>query len=965
MLANVDKNILSPAYSKPVMTFKQDTPAGIYVLTERKQSIDWHYAMNILMHIEGNEKLIDKNDYSSYELFSHIIPNMINYVKMGSNGNKSVEIVNGKLIKGTINGTILTQELIMAIWDRYGPKKTRVFIDNAQRLAEMVIFHKGISIGYKDTIPSQEISDKIKKIVHEKIAEISCLLTEAENNPNMIEYDLLEKYITTLLQAVKSDCAADAMKLLTSENKFFLHIDSKSKGSNENVGEILGVRGQEILQFARLGKEVNGRCLPHFCLNDDTALSRGFIPNNYHDGMNPADFWFYHQGGREGIINTAIKTADSGYQQRRLIKAMESIYVAYDKTVRTSNGVVLQILYGDNQLDNVMQRRVYFKTMEMNNEQLKNIHLYDNDIPNKSYKKLNVTFVNDLIKMRDQMRIIQLKTHLKYGTFKTSFYQGANYVRIINDIINTDDSTKELVDPMYVFETIQKMLLHESIPLLCYVNDDTSPIKSKDEVKFKFLLRYGLYEFLSPKRCTHEYKLTKNKFDQIVKEIIESYIKALIHAGEMVGVGAAQGMGEPLTQMTLSSFHKSGSGVAGLRGTPRLKEILGNGKKITTPIMLVYMKEDYRKNKALVQKIAANLRFTVFKDIIRRVTTIYDPLTEYIESDMIDTSSIFDAKDGTKNVDMKTYPWLFRIWINKEKLLDFDINMLDIKAKFNDFWIENAEDNKKNKVLFSQINNACIASNFDNSEEPYVHIRIDINNINEKTLSEFRNLILMKFYIKGDEKIKKIDNISEDTVYTFNSETGDVVKEQEYVIYTDGINFEKIRNLPQVDQNRTTCNDIRAITTLYGIESTRTVLLNEIGSIFSDEINYHHLSIVADLMTHTGIVTSIDRFGLRKLNIGVLAKATFEETMEILTDAAIFNQSDHLKNVSSSIMLGKPFKGGTGLCQIMMDNQALERSEFNNENSEIIAPITFSKMPLIDDILKKTSNHVFLPELEK
>jgi len=88
--------------------------------------------------------------------------------------------------------------------------------------------------------------------------------------------------------------------------------------------------------------------------------------------------------------------------------------------------------------------------------------------------------------------------------------------------------------------------------------------------------------------------------------------------------------------------------------------------------------------------------------------------------------------------------------------------------------------------------------------------------------------------------------------------------------------------------------------------------------------------------------------------------------MELLTDAAIYNQTDHLRNVSSSIMLGKPFKGGTGLCSLQMDNEALENSEFNTETVELSGNKPFMKMALIDDILtRKTRSHMFMPNLEK
>ena len=118
-------------------------------------------------------------------------------------------------------------------------------------------------------------------------------------------------------------------------------------------------------------------------------------------------------------------------------------------------------------------------------------------------------------------------------------------------------------------------------------------------------------------------------------------------------------------------------------------------------------------------------------------------------------------------------------------------------------------------------------------------------------------------------------------------------------------------------------------------------------------------------MTHTGNITSIDRFGINKLGIGVLSRATFEKTMEILTYAAVYNQTDHLKNVSSSIMLGKPFKGGTGICSVSMDNNILENSEFGTSDRDDKIHMNLSKMNIIGDILNNSNNrNLFIPQID-
>lgn len=965
MLAHVDKHILTPCFSKPIIQFVQDTPGGIYLMTESEQDINWHDAMNIAMHIEGFDMTrLQKKNITSYNLFSFILPKMINYEKW-CDGKKIISIVNGELLFGKINNKILNNVLIMYIWDKYGPKQTRIFINNAQHLSEMFIFMKGMTIGYHDSIATPEIKDKTKKHIYGKILEISNMLTEIENNPKLLNVAIFETNVHSIVATVKPDIASMSFKMTNHTNNFHIIIESGAKGTAANIGEIMGGKGQEELKGGRIDKVVNGRCLPHMCYNDDTARSRGYIVNSYNEGMDPTEFWFYHQGGREGLINTAIKTAESGYQQRRLIKALEAIMTMYDGTIRTSNGVILQLLYGDSQLDQVMQKKVKLYTMTMSNAEIKLHHLFTEDELkkfNKDAKKQNNNFVKDIIIMRDEMRMSQFKSHFKYGMLLTEFYQAANYSRIINDIKYTNDADNTLLQPSYIMEQIDDILSHDKTPLIYYRSETKNPIKHENEKRFKFLFKYALYEYLSPKQIILIHKLNKTKFDMVVEEIIKSFNRSLIQAGEMVGIVAAQSMGEPLTQMTLSSFHKSGAGMAGLQGTPRLKELLGRVKIIATPIMFIHMLDKYREDKQLISKIAASLKFTTCKDIIMKSSTIYDPDNMFEKKDNMDTDSIFNV--NAANVNLKSMPWLYRIQLDREKIVEYDITMLDIKIKFINFWNEIMLDNKKVKPLLGKINNACILTNYVNSLTPYLHIRLELNNIDEKTLSDFLDIILSSFYIKGNNKITNIESINYDEIVHFK-DNGELVNSKEYVIYTTGINFNKIREIPFIDQNRTICNDINIIQELYGIESARSVLLKEISGIYPDEINHHHIIMVCDLMTHTGNITSIDRFGINKLGIGVLSRATFEKTMEILTYAAVYNQTDHLKNVSSSIMLGKPFKGGTGICSVSMDNNILENSEFGTSDRDDKIHMNLSKMNIIGDILNNSNNrNLFIPQLD-
>merc|ERR1711916_156885 len=145
--------------------------------------------------------------------------------------------------------------------------------------------------------------------------------------------------------------------------------------------QIMGVLGQDNFKQARIAKDVNERTLPHFFRNDDTPEARGYIQNSYLDGLSPHEFFFHHMTGREGLIDTAIRTAETGYISRKLMKGLEDIGLKYDLTVRTSNNIILQYIYGDFNLNQIMQKVTKLNTLVLGDKELKkNFSLNEKEI---------------------------------------------------------------------------------------------------------------------------------------------------------------------------------------------------------------------------------------------------------------------------------------------------------------------------------------------------------------------------------------------------------------------------------------------------------------------------------------------------------------------------------------------------------------------------------------------------------
>jgi len=976
LIANVRNQIIAPGESNPKIELKQDAPLGAYLLTRQNMIMEPHHASNIIMKIKNIEHNFENEEVRSYDVLSALLPKKLNIVQYTDTGEKKFEIINGKLLKGTLTNQLINKVILTTILDQYGNDAATDFIDNFQRIILQFLLSNGSTVGLKDVILSKEGVKKCKDQMKKKRIEVESMLTEIENNPDLVDPDVLETNIISTLQSVLGDISKIAMADLKKDNNLFILIDSKAKGKPDNVANMSGGRGQVVLNFARIKKKVNNRTLPHYFQNDDRPEARGYIESSLYEGLKPLEFFMDAMTGREGLIDTAIKTAESGYIQRRLIKCMEDLAVHYDGTVRNGNNVIIQYLYGDSQLDQVKQKMTQLKTLKMNNEKIKEKYYFTTNEIEELVKKfklnktdvenLNDDFYEELIDFRNLLRKSYRRTHMEYKTLDDSYFMPVSFNRIIDNARYGIESKSEDLDPIYIMDSIEYILHQNNTKLLCMSNaertDDLS-LKVAMEKKHKSMFRYGLLEYLSPKRCIYEYKLDKNKFNIIIKEIINSFNKSLVEAGEMVGCVGSQSLGEKTTQMTLNTKHSSGAGVQGMQGIPRLNEIIRNTKNVKTPLMYIYLNKDKSEDKDLAYLIGAYLKYTVLKDVVKKVDIVFDNdlKDNYMTDDQVIKKSSMNLY-GNFNIKPENLPWLYRFEISKEKLFEKKLNMLEIKTKFINFWDDLSNNkNKSYRDLVKRIINGCIMTTNDNAEKLYIHIRFDISEFDNSILLDIQNMILYEFQLKGVSYINDVPEIDKKLLINFNEETGDLENKQEYIITTDGINMNKLRYIRNIDINRTYCNEINTIYKLYGIKAARKALLKEINMVFSgdNKLNYHHISILCDVMTNTGEIVSIDRHGFGRMDTDPLSKASFERTVEMLVNSAVFGEVDKVQSVSSRLIMGRAIKCGTGFPEILMDNDILENTEYNDMDitSKIknsIDTLKLNENSLIDDILGRT-----------
>jgi len=392
----------------------------------------------------------------------------------------------------------------------------------------------------------------------------------------------------------------------------------------------------------------------------------------------------------------------------------------------------------------------------------------------------------------------------------------------------------------------------------------------------------------------------------------------------MIGCVAAQSIGEPATQMTLNTFHYAGVSAKNVTlGVPRLREIINVAKKIKTPSLSVYLKPQVNQKKELAKNVQCALEYTTLRSVTHATEIWYDPdpLGTIIEEDTEFVQSYYEMPDEDIDPD-KISPWLLRIELNREMMVDKKLSMADIAEKINREFDDDLscifnDDNADKLILRIRITN---------DEAPKGEIQ-DESAEDDVFLKKIEGNMLTEMALRGIPDINKVF-IKEGKVNTFYQDDG-FKAANEWMLDTEGVNLLAVMCHEDVDATRTTSNHLIEVIEVLGIEAVRRSLLDELRVVISFDgsyVNYRHLAILCDTMTYRGHLMAITRHGINRNDTGPLMRCSFEETVDILLDAAVYAESDHLRGVTENIMLGQLAPIGTGGCALYLNDQMLQQA---------------------------------------
>lgn len=895
-LSSVSKNLISAQANKPVNSLVQDTLSGLRIFTQRDTFLTREEVMRLLVVIDSYEIpmpailkpiplwtgkqimtiLLPKIDFMGYHS-----AHPTDEIGVFSPGDTRVVIYDGQLISGIIcKKTIGTSSggILHIIFNDINSDRALLFLDQVSQVVNEWLLHHGFSVGIGDALITEKENVKMNASRSDNFTKVDGVLDRYRSGSLAAQGTLsVEKTKENMIQSLLSKARDEAGTLVYSsvgpQNNIKQMVEAGSKGSIMNICQISACVGQQVVEGKRLHYGFKDRTLPCFNKFDDSPESRGYVINSFLRGLSPQEMFFHAMGGREGVIDTAVKTSETGYIQRRLVKSMEDLIVQIDGTVCDSNGSIIQFIYGEDGIDGTCIEWNTFPTMFLSNSELLDGY-YTHDQPQEW----------DLL-CEDQ-------THLRNVLKDDRYPMPLNIQRLLVKAAR-DTGTKDTLPGDYIFEKVLA-LRKKLVP--------------KEYLWKKSLFGALLTSYLSTRQIMYRHKLDKLTFDTLLHVIESKYYKSLACYGENVGVIAAQSIGEPATQMTLNTFHLSGTGNKTVTsGIPRLKELINAAKNIKTPGMVVYFDENIRFDRDKVQDLQYSIQHTCLKDVTEACSIIYDP--DINNSCLTSDRYFLDVLNSIPNDDLvdNLHPWVIKLILSRKELFKRNLYIREI--------VQVVEDLFDSDVFIQSSHEIC--------PELVIHIRF----IREDTCDKGKDMIVfLKNLLDNTLEYLTICGIP-GIEKTFVTEKQVVLYDQngkqnakEYVIETDGINLKEVGFVLGVDISRLICNDPLEMNNTFGIEISREVLLSEIKHVITDSgafINDRHLKLLCDIMTSKGYIMSITRHGMNKSDINPLSKCTFEQSVDILLEAAKEGINNQLNGISENIMVGKVVNSGTGMVDIL------------------------------------------------
>ncbi|KAL5530725.1 RPO31 [Sanghuangporus sanghuang] len=632
-LMNIKLNLVTPRNGEPVIAAIQDFVTASFLLSQRDRFFDRQQFAQICSYFADANMQIDippptilkpQRLWTGKQIFNVLMrpnrqskvlvnveskcnkeqkPDPANYPHMTpapdlSPNDGYLVIVNSEIMCGVMDkatvGSGKKRSIFGVILRDYGSDEAAAAMNRIAKLCARWLTNMGFSLGINDVIPGPALSANKDKLIESAYETCIDLIAQAkkgklENKPGCNQEETLEAMISGVLSKVRDTVGDTCMKELSRHNAALIMATCGSKGSAINVCQMVACVGQQIIGGKRVPDGFQDRSLPHFPKKSKEPPSKGFVRNSFYSGLLPTEFLFHAISGREGLVDTAVKTAETGYMQRRLMKALEDLTTMYDLSVRNSEGGVVQFQYGDDGLDPgclegdaqpVELNRSWSHARAISSQQGRGLLPYE-----------IVQLVDDELASKKFMAVCS-----------------ESYISMLRKFI-FDTAVAPLA------EHRRRHGMYDALQKEEEWDDDTDLNMGASDVDIKLV--------------DNLLKVTSSQLHAFLSLCRTKYLKAKIEPGSTVGAVGAQSIGEPGTQMTLKTFHFAGVASMNITlGVPRIKEIINAAKTISTPIISCRLVNN--KSEASARIVKGRLEKTLLGDIAAVLEEAWAPEYCYV-----------------------------------------------------------------------------------------------------------------------------------------------------------------------------------------------------------------------------------------------------------------------------------------------------------------------------------------------
>lgn len=778
-----------------------------------------------------------------------------------------------------------------------GPRCTTLWMAGIQRVANFYIMNTGCTMGmdnYEMTLEDKEYCEKkIKQANEWCLKQQGYDMRRSNNIPEFLIQSVLERcrelVLGRLMSRIQFNCSIPFFRRNGTKDL----IDSKAKGKKEHLMAMGAIVGQQM----PFGGRVIGN-VAHWNKLINLPEAHGFIFSNYRDGLSPNQYWDAAKGGREGLVATADQTPVIGYFQRRAGICMADLVTAYDGSVRDANGAVVQILFGEDGCDpSVLQTNPFhsfFTPFEHADAEL---------------KSLQIEF------MKCRTEYYRNQTMPKHVSLPTRFSRLLLRLKTVNPdqpSIQDEKQIKAIVSAW--FKEMQE-------------NDWL--IQERNQIGFNLNYNTMYKDFLSLFHLKSVLQINRPQLSFILENIKKELQCCQVTPKESVGMIAAQSIGEPSTQTSLNTFHKAGDNqsaqnLASSSLDDAVKACKDKPKKNNFSCMRIFLKPPMNKNLLVCKRFAKLIKERKLQEFVQKISVIYYPdLWTNPQFENLQESMMLFRNSMLEETEKDRLPILV-LHYNKKECEEVFLSMMEIEKGIYDYFKRTIH----------------IISSGSFSQEWYSLVFFERTMFQHSSFystiaKSIMNTCLFEVSVRGICKIPNA-NVYPVSTETFNEKLNVIEKEEEWCIVTNGSNFEALITMPYVHFERCTTNYIHDVYKMMGISATRNWLdrhLEElIRSMSSSKVDVHHTKLIADIMTRTGLITPVNRNGLKNSTTAVL-RLFFENILDNIKTGSLFSQKDDLKGTSENVLMSMLPPNGTAGVRIVDPNQKTKDSkeQFNHE----------------------------------